>query len=247
VVLVLADRQRARVLVYRAGEVEEPEDLIADTFMGDLSDVGVRKRGVKVSGVRGETSTDQAQRILEVSSERMWKALGESVAERAAPDGWIALGGPAETVGRLAAYLPEKVRDRVIERSSLHLGMSLAEAREAAEDAASEMSRRLQARFVDEVVDAARSGGKGALGRESTVKALREMRVDRLLLTRSFRESDPDLADRCVGTALLQDADIEEVAGEGAERLEAEGGGVGARLRYRLDGDEGNGVGAHGD
>lgn len=238
VVVVLADRQQARVLLYRGGEVEEPEDLEADTFLGDLSDVGVRKRSVRASGVRGETSTDQAQRILEVSSERMWKALGRSVAEYASPDGWIVLGGTPETVGRLSDYLPDSASDRVIERPSLHLGMSHAEVKEAAEEAASELSRRYQAGHVEEVVDAALAGGRAVLGLDATVKALREMRVDRLLVTRAFRESRPDLADQAVGTALLQDADIEEVAGEGSERLEREGGGIGARLRYRLDGDE---------
>ena len=45
-----------------------------------------------------------------------------------------------------------------------------------------------------------------------------------------------DLADRCVGTALAQDADIEEVSGPGAEVLDREAGGLAARLRYRAPG-----------
>jgi hypothetical protein len=249
VVVVLADRQRARILVYRNGEVEEPEDLLADTAMGDLSDVGTNKRAYEsravgsersrgtISGVRGETATDQAQRILEVSSDRMWKALGHAVAGYAGAHGFVVLGGPHETVGRLSEYLPDATRGRVAERSSLHLGMSAAEVRDAAEAAAHEMSAAHHAALVDEVVDRARSGGRAVLGRDATLKALREMRVEMLLLSADILRDDPDLADHCAGTALLQDAVVEEVAGTGGERLKEEGGGIGARLRYRVDGD----------
>jgi hypothetical protein len=249
VVVVLADRQRARILVYRNGEVEEPEDLLADTALGDLSDVGTNKRAYEsraagsersrgaISGVRGETATDQAQRILEVSSDRMWKALGQAVAGYAGAHGFVVLGGPHETVGRLGEYLPDATRGRVAERVSLHLGMSAAEVRDAAEAAAHEMSAAHHADLVDEVVDRARSGGRAVLGRDATLKALREMRVEMLLLSADLLRDDPDFADRCAGTALLQDAAVEEVSGAGGGRLNEEGGGIGARLRYRVDGD----------
>lgn len=97
------------------------------------------------------------------------------------------------------------------------------------------LNKRLQGELVDGVIDQARAGGKGVLGRDETVAALREMRVDTLLLSRALLRDDPELADRCVGTALAQDAEVEEVSGPGAERLDEEGGGMGARLRYRID------------
>jgi peptide subunit release factor 1 (eRF1) len=85
------------------------------------------------------------------------------------------------------------------------------------------------------VVDAAGAGGLAAFGREETLRALDEMRVDTLLLSRSFILQQPDLADRCVGAALAQDAAVEELSEEGAARLDR-GGGIGARLRYRVRG-----------
>jgi hypothetical protein len=248
VVLVLADRMRARVLIYRNGSIEEPEDLRTDTDMGDLSDVSTHKRAYPArdpqtlgtaSGVRGETATDQAQRILEVSSERMWKFLARNVVRLAGPTGLLVLGGTPETVGRLAEFVPETASARVLERPSLHLGMTLPEVKDAAEAAAHELSERLQQALVDEVVDQAHSRGRAVLGRDATEKALLGMRVDTLLLTRDFRAEAPDFADHCVGTALLQDAHVEEVSGLGADRLGDEGGGIGARLRYRLDGEDG--------
>jgi hypothetical protein len=60
------------------------------------------------------------------------------------------------------------------------------------------------------------------------------MRVDTLLLSRTFIRAQPDAADQCVGSALAQDASVEELSEEGAARLDREGGGIGARLRYRV-------------
>jgi hypothetical protein len=248
VVMVLADRQRARVLVYRNGVVEEPDNLLADTGLGDLTDVGTHKRAYQhrvqgpeggghgtTSGVSGETATDQAQRIMEVSSDRMWKVLGQTAAAYAGPDGFIVLGGPSETASRLAGYLPEKLRGRVAERTSLHLDMTLPEVRAAAEAAAHELSATAHQVMVDEVVDRARSGGRAVLGREGTERALREMRVETLLLSAAFVRGSPDFADHCAGAALLQQAEVEEVGGAGGARLDDEAGGIGARLRYRVD------------
>ncbi|HZD03960.1 MAG TPA: hypothetical protein VE173_03555, partial [Longimicrobiales bacterium] len=132
VVVVLADSQRARVFEYRDGGAEEFQDLRADTFLGDLSDVGVHKRSAYRTGMRGETATDQAQRILEVSTERMLKELIQLLSRRAGDRGFLVLGGTPETVKRMADAVPKKLRDRILERPSLHLDMSLHEVREAA-------------------------------------------------------------------------------------------------------------------
>ena len=128
---------------------------------------------------------------------------------------------------------------RLVERAEtaphLHLDMSGTEVREAVSEMAGALNQRFQEALVSGVIDQARSGGRGVLGRDATVDALRGMRVDTLLLSRSVLRDDPELADRCVGAALAQDAEVEEVSGPGSDRLDTEGKGMGARLRYRLD------------
>ncbi|MGD2069594.1 MAG: hypothetical protein PVI57_13040 [Gemmatimonadota bacterium] len=234
VVLVLADSQKARLFEYRDGRVREVTDLRADTFLGDLSDVGVRKRSVNNTGVRGETSTDQAQRILEVSSERMLKELVKVVVERVGDHGFLVIGGTPETVKHASDAVPRSMGERVLERPSLYLGMSDAEVKSAAEEAASELTQRRQEEILASVIDQARSGGRACLGRDDVERALREMRVETLLLSRGFIQDDPDFADHCVGAAFVQDAGVEELGGAGAARLDEEGGGIGARLRFRI-------------
>jgi len=123
---------------------------------------------------------------------------------------------------------------RLLERPSMHFEMNDADIRSAVEEAASELTRRAQAELVEGVFDLALSRGNGCVGLDATRKALRDRSVDTLVLTRRFREREPDLADHCVGAAFEQNAGVEELSGAGAERLDGNGEGVGARLRFTV-------------
>ncbi len=234
VLAILVDSRRARIFEYRGGSLEEPENLNAETFLGDLSDVNVSKRPTAHSGVRGKTGTDAAQNYLGVGSERMIKKLTERVLERAGTQAHVVLGGSQEAVSKLRDHLPQQVRDRAIERTHLRVEMTEAEVREALEQAASELNQSIQEKLLAEVVDLARSGGRGALGVEAVEKALKEARVDTLFLSRGFIRANPDFADHLVGAAFEQHAEVEELSTDAASRLDTEGEGVAARLRYTL-------------
>ena len=233
VLAVLVDSQRARLFTYQDGEIAEPIDMVADTDIGDLTDVGMRKGAATHSGRRGQTSSDAAQDLLSTSSARLRSKLVELLEREVGDEGFLVVGGIQEAASALAQSLAH-LGDRVLQRPSLRLDMTEAEVRAAVEDAASEMSRHAQEALVSEVVDRTMADGKGCLGPEATELALRERRVDTLLLTRGLRERQSDLADRFVGAAFEQNASVEELSGVGAERLDAEGEGLGARLRYKI-------------
>jgi len=231
VVAALVDSRRARVFTYQNGEVAEHEDLSADVDFGDLGETASSKRGTGQSGSRGETGADAGQRALEVSASRMQSRLVEIVSSLAGRDGFLVVGGTTESVSAVMKQATS-FEGRMLEQPSMHLDMTQAEVKDAMEDAASNLTRGVQDELLDQVVDAARSGGKGCLGIQATKEALREGRVDALLLSRGFRERDGDLVDRFVGTAFDQGSLVEELSGNGADRLDEEGEGVGARLRY---------------
>lgn len=239
ITVVLADKVHARIFTYQGAELVEEEGTEADTDLGDLSDVGVRKSPSRNSGVRGETSTDQAQRVLEESTDRMLKGLVSELDSKVTDDGLLILGGTPEVVRTLGQMLPKRLQDRSTEQPSLHLRLSLNELRDAVRQIASDFTAARQMELVQEVLDAARAGGNGTYGPEDTEKALREMRVDMLLLSRDFVWDRSDYADKCVGTAFSQGATVVEVGGAAGERLQEEGGGIAARLRYRLQEDAG--------
>ena len=232
VLVVLVDARRARVFEHVEGSITEVEGLFADTDVGDLGDVGMSKGSSRASGVRGETSTDQGQRLREVAAERLRKELADLIGERTREDGVVVVGGTDEAVKRLVALLPRSLAGRVAERASLHLDMSPAEVREEIRDAAGDLSEQGHLALVAGVADAARAGGKGALGPDDTLKALEGRQVDTLLLSRSFIQEHPVAADQAVGLAFSQGADVEELSGEAGGRLDQEGLGIAARLRF---------------
>ncbi|MEJ2541352.1 MAG: hypothetical protein P8188_15520 [Gemmatimonadota bacterium] len=241
ITVALVDKVHARLFTYQGAELVEDEGTEADTDLGDLSDVGVRKSPSRNSGVRGETSTDQAQRVLDESTDRMLKGLVSELESRVSDDGILILGGTPEVVRNLGQMLPKRMKDRTTEQPSLHLRISLNELKDAVRQVASDFTAARQSEMVDEVLDAARSGGNGACGLEETERALLEMRVDTLLLSRDFVWDRSDYADRCVGTAFAQGANVVEVGGPAGERLQEEAGGMAARLRYRIRADDGAG------
>jgi hypothetical protein len=235
VIAVLVDSRRARLFEYRDAVLVEPQSLFADSLEGEVPDLNVSKRATGHSGVRGKTATDAAQRYLDVESDRMMKRLVEVVAERIGSRGLLVIGGTQEAVAAVKGHLPASLKDRTIERSTAGLEISEADVRKLLESAASELNQSLQAELLGEVVNHARSGGRGALGPEAVAKALEEGRVDTLLLTRSFIRGDAERADRFVGAAFERHGEVEELSGGGAERLDRAGEGVAARLRYVLE------------
>ena len=238
VTVAIVDSRRARLFEHVDGDIRELQSLRADTFVGDLTDVGVRKSPARTSGQRGETSSDHAQRVLEVAAERMLKDVVSTLEEHAGSQGIIVLGGNPESVRHLANAMPKRFADRVEERPSLHVEMSVPELQKEVRAAAGDLSERVHLRMVQELADAARSGARGSLGPEATEQALQEGRVDTLLLSRDFIREQADYADRCVGTAFAQGADVEEVSGEAGEpaRPRGERGGCAAALPNRARG-----------
>ena len=233
VIVAILDSRRARIFRYQTGEVVEVEDAMADTFMGDLADVGMSKRAVSRTGVRGETSTDAGQRAMDVSSARMARHVMGVAAELAGSHGFLVVGGVTAAVAGALQELPKQIQTRVIEAPALYVEIGDAELKQVVEGTASELTKRYQMDLLDAVIESAGPGGRACVGREETLRALEEMRVDTLLLSRNLIKDEPEQADECVGAALAQGASVEELSEEGASRLDAEGG-MAARLRYRL-------------
>lgn len=228
VVVALADRFQARVFTYLQGRVEVAEEVRADA--DDEGGEEASRRSGERSGTRGN-ATDSAKHQIEVKANRMLGQVVDRVGDLAGAEGLVVVGGTKETGARLLGMLPEDLQRRAAVVQSLHLDMTEAEVKEHAEAAATDLTRRIQGEIAAEVVDRAKSGGRGVLGDEETAKALLEHRVDLLVLTREFVAEAGDRADHMVGTAFEQGAAVEELSGKGAEVLDAEGG-VGAFLRW---------------
>jgi len=231
--IALVDSRRSRIFLYREGAVEEVEDFRADTFLGDLKDQASSQRAGHHSGSRGETATDAAQKYLGEGTHRMLKMVRDVCADLINADGFLLIGGDQEALAILRPMIPKGFDRRILENPSLFVEMSLPEVKAAAAEGASALAKYRQTALLEQITEQAHSGGNGALGAEETVRALQEGRVDILALSRGFVEANADLADLCVSDAFHQGADVRVFSGDPAEALDSEGGGIGARLRYR--------------
>lgn len=233
IITAILDQRQARLFRYVEGRLEELERLDAGEIT-DTADIGTAKRAATHSGVRGQTSTDAARRQIEVGAERLARRAAGAIESLAGADGLAILGGTPEMIALVGHETGQGSRHPPLEVPSLHMGMTEPQVRTLVEDAASRLSQDIHSELVEELIGMARSEGRGALGREHTVTALEERRVEMLVIARGRATSEPDFVDYCVGAALEQGADVEEVAGPAEARLEDAGGGIGARLRYRL-------------
>jgi len=234
VIALLLDRQRARLFRYHAGVLSEPQDMVPDAPEPDVAGVHGGKRAATHTGMRGATRTDVLQCLEDMAAERLARLAVDRAVAGAGDDGFVVLGGTPEMIAAAARKLPKTMASRAVELPSLHVAIMPAELKPILEEAASELSRKQQQALLQEVLEAARAGGLGALGREHVEYALRDGGVDTLLISRRLRESQPELVEGLIRAAL--DAGVtrvEELGGEGADALDGEAGGVAARLRYR--------------
>ena len=234
VVAVVIDSRKARILRYRMGLLSERDFLEADTFLGDLTDVHVAKVPATHSGIRGKTSTDAARDFLDVERDRLVGRVAEEVRKEVGNEGLLIVGGAERTVDALVRELGDFADSRRRILHSLNFDMSDTELTRSVERVASEVSTESNGQIVEHLLGEARSGGDGCLGEAETERALVEARVDTLLIADSFRRNDPDRADHFEGAAFEHGAKVIEVSRGVAEQLQAEGGGIGALLRYKV-------------
>jgi hypothetical protein len=242
VTLALLDKWHARVFKYQDGQLSQALELEADRSSVDASDVGMSKRAsfksggptqgsMRLTGMRGVTRTDYAQRLLDEESKRLRKNVVGTIVDMAGDVGGVALGGLSKAIGAVRKDLEEKFSDRIVGVPKLSFHSSDAEIAAAAAAAASDLTLARQARLLEACTQAPELG---SMGWNRTYRALAAGAVDTLLVARGLIESSPDDAERLVRLALAQGAEVEELGDELGAWLMAEADGVAARLRFRM-------------
>jgi hypothetical protein len=150
----------------------------------------------------------------------------------AADDEWVLLGGIPEVAVALLSMLPTRLRTHARRPAGLDVHATDARIAEVVETVVTEASRQRDADRVDELFDQLGSSGQGMLGVEGVREALREHAVRRLYLTGTTLGYHPLEAEALVRAAFEEGAEIEYLSGSAATRLDEQGGGVGALLRF---------------
>lgn len=182
--VLLADRQRARVLVFELGELTERSEGSDPQTHGDA---GHHDRGDLAPAVEAA-----AHAHLRHAADRAWQVF------QARPFTHLAVGGPDAIVAALSGALHPYLRDRLVGRIPVAVGASIADIRDAAVAIEHAVDREREAAQVDRLRQAV-SSGRGAAGLAATLRAVNDRRVDRLLVSDGYVEEGW----RCPDTGAL--------------------------------------------
>jgi hypothetical protein len=232
VVVVVADRQRATIYGLAGAELRELESLESEPHVEVGSHMGTTPRRGFHPGTRGEAQKDTAEREMRVAADRFVSETAARVRVRAGDHAWVVLGGAAEAVTQLAAALPQALAERTSISTSLHAPTPLPDVRRLAREALVAFRSARQRQLVAEVVETALKKSRATTGTEEVSHALALGAVELLLLSGSTPHMRGREAEELVRSALAEGAEVEVVAGAAAALLDAQAGGVAARLRF---------------
>jgi hypothetical protein len=143
----------------------------------------------------------------------------------------IIIGGDEHAAHALHGLMPEKLARSVIRVQPIPMRSAPHQIVPTIAPIALEFERQRELELVQQVIDLAKSGGRGVLGRDKVLEALGQQRVE--LLIAPWPMDDTTLATELPLSASESSASIELVHGEAAELLQAEGG-LAARLYYTI-------------
>jgi len=143
----------------------------------------------------------------------------------------IILGGNEQAAHHVRNLMPEKMAEAVVAILPIPILTYPREWNDQVQSAALEHERKREINLVQEVIDLAKSGGRGALGWEAVRQALQMQRVEVLLLP--WPVVDEAQATELALRTFASSGKIELVHDEAAALLGGEGG-LGARLYYAL-------------
>jgi hypothetical protein len=140
----------------------------------------------------------------------------------------IILAGVEESAHAVYSQLPEKVQEKVVSIQAIPLRSTTAEIQERILPSALSYERHEELALVNNVIDLAKAGDRGALGHKAVHEALIMQRVELLILPWPM-EHDEEVLEK----TFLSSGSVEFVHGEAAARLMQEGG-IAARLYYAM-------------
>ncbi|HZP40424.1 MAG TPA: hypothetical protein VFD84_02815 [Candidatus Binatia bacterium] len=244
-VVVLVDKERARVVTIRLGEIEDVREALAADEV----------RHKKASGTDHWRSQMRFQRQDEGHVQAHLKQVIALLEEVAAtrPFDRLVLAGPVEATTALGRLLPRALAARVVATLRLPGDAPLDRIRRETREAAARAERAGESTIVGRVLDA------GVLGLDATLAALQAGRLQTLVYAAGFESRGAECrrcgallggaqraaCDYCGGPVLPLDdlvarvatrageagATVEKVSGEAAVRL-LDAGGIGGLARF---------------
>lgn len=232
--IVVVDQMRARFISGYMGGAQREGSHVNDVEAYDFRHKDQMPTG-RNQGERtmGGSNRDAFAATIGDHLRRFYQEVAAQVRQIAQDRGIrrIILGGPVESAHALRHEMHDSLARQVVAIVAIPQWLDDGAVMRLALPAALEVEHAQEVELVDEVIDLARSGSRGALGLVAVEDCLARQQVELLILPWSL--ADAALRDHLPLAALRAGAKIEFVSGAAAERVVAEGG-VAARLFYTL-------------
>lgn len=234
--IALIDQEQARFVFTRLGSVAFEEAIEIDLDEYDFREKTLMPSASAVTGGHGPTqgnNRDSFDDTIQEHRNRFYREAVDQVQKLAQHHGTerIILGGAEEAAHAVKSFMSETLAQQVVAVLPIPMRSNLKQVIELAAPTALEYEREHEMMLVNEVIDFAKSGGRGALGFKAVQEALDMQRVEVLVIP--YPMEDTELAAELPLRAFASGGTVELVQGAAAERLKEEGG-IAARLYYAL-------------
>jgi hypothetical protein len=234
--VVLVDQEEARFFTSTLGNVGFQESVERSEDVSEWREKTIMSNpgpGVDHGAVHGGSGRDDFEKRLDEQRVHLYRDVAAHIEHLMQQHNArrLILGGAEQSAHAVLNILPEKLKSAVVGVLPIPLRSTTQQIFEQALSAAQEFERQNELQLVNQVIDSARSGGRGALGRKSVLQAMEMQRVELLIM--SWPAADTSLATDLALRALSLNSGIELVHGDAADLLNTEDG-IAARLYYAL-------------
>lgn len=182
--VVLVDKQGARLFHFHMGELREQEGVVGEvvkhTKIGSASSLPGRR-----AGMAGHThhADEVVERNMRESVEFAVHFLEENHVRR------VVIGGTDDNVAQFHGMLPKAWQSLVVGTFAMSMTAAHSEVLTKAISIGQEARHRREARLVETVVTAAAKANGAVVGIDDTLSAIRDHRVQTLLVSEDHRQS----------------------------------------------------------
>lgn len=237
--IVLVDSEEARFLETYLGDVATDSRLVSDKFTFDYREM---TRMPYTTGPRGQNMSypggsdrDKFDDMMDEMTAKFHRQIADRIRELVRDQGAarIVIGGPEKSAKSVESFLHDEVKKHVIGVFPLPMYESEQQIFKRVLPSVVEYERQQEMELVSQVIDFAKSGGRGALGIDAVKDALEQQRVELLILPWLNGDTNIGLLQDLTLKAMHSSSKFELVHGEAADALQQEGM-VAARLYYAI-------------
>lgn len=231
ITLALVDSVSARIYRYAEGVLSMRRRFDVPVPGGHVDRLSSATSQHFHQGTHGATAADLISDARVAARDQVVRQVAGQLIRSGGGAGLI-LGGNDAAVHALMRHLPESISERALVLPGVEMHTPDSVLRDLVARGASTLRDAEDERMIAELSEAIGAHGRGVAGRDAVVDAVRSGRAQRVLLSLRFLDAEAQAAEEIVEGALDDAVDVEVVSGRAADRLEHDGAGAMAYLRY---------------